>query len=217
MDLLDKYKDKLPKFEGEPIMDGLIEKAEKTEEYVDHDKVKDRVPEEQEKISAAVGSMLPVMKTMNKASAFIDKNEDVKEALEETEGIFDQVNKLLKKLISMNCLNEICIKAKLYKKIYEISQQIEEEQGKVLTCREAREDGRGHREGSEEVHQQAPHGWRHGRGQEDAEGRHGQSQGLLRLIFDNRSHCLQSFVLLPLLGTFLLVRSEQPSRGADRA
>ena len=25
MDLLDKYKDKLPKFEGEPLMDGLIE------------------------------------------------------------------------------------------------------------------------------------------------------------------------------------------------
>ena len=125
----------------ERVVDGLIEKAEKTEEYVDHDKVKDRVPEEQEKISAAVGSMLPVMKTMNKASAFIDKNEDVKDALEETEGIFDEVNKLLKKLISMNCLNEICIKAKLYKKIYEISQQIEEEQGKVLTCREVGKDG----------------------------------------------------------------------------
>ena len=70
------------------------------------------------------------MKVMNKASAFIDKNDDVKEKIDETEGVIDEVNKLLKKLIGMNCLNEVCIKAKLYKKIYEISQQIEEEQGK---------------------------------------------------------------------------------------
>lgn len=46
MDLLDQYKDKLPKFEGEPLLDSLIAKAEKTEEYVEHDKVKDRLPEE---------------------------------------------------------------------------------------------------------------------------------------------------------------------------
>ena len=59
--------------------------------------------------------MLKAAEPLNKLSYFIKDNKGIKEKIDETEGVIDKINELLGKIVGMNCITEICIRAKIYK------------------------------------------------------------------------------------------------------
>ena len=131
MSLLDKFKDQLPKSENGNMFDKLIEGMTKTKDLVEHPNVTKRRPEECTKLGASIGKILPAAQGLNQFSYFLESKEDVKEGVGKVEGALEKVNELLGKIAKLNCLNEICLKAKLYKQLYEYQQQIEEYEEKI--------------------------------------------------------------------------------------
>ena len=126
MDLLTKYADKLPGA-GEPgVFDELITETEKTHEYSAADNVKEYAGEDAEKVHDGSGKLLELMKNVNRLSYFVKDNEEVTDAVDTGSGLLGEINKVLKKIVDLNCITKLCLLAKLLKKFSELKDQLEE-------------------------------------------------------------------------------------------
>ena len=111
--LMSQVEDKIPAMD-KGLFDDTLEKMKTTQELVENPKVQEKRPEEAEKLAEGTTAMIALIEPINKISYFIKDNEEAKEKITLLDGILIKINDLLLKVSKFNCLNEACIKVKVF-------------------------------------------------------------------------------------------------------
>ena len=143
MDLVNKYADKIPGVSKEDILKkipgygepGLFEETiaalKETVKCAGHEKISKKYPDESSGIVSVGEAILTLMGETNRFTYFLKDNHEVTGALEEGNSIVTELNKVLKKIIGLNCITTICLLVKLVQKMREYAKQLEEYKKKV--------------------------------------------------------------------------------------
>ena len=106
MELVNQFKDYMPKQDGPTLFDGLIDNLKETKKHTDSSQVKELAQDEAEAANTISDTLLDILEKVNPVSVFLKDNKEASDVVSQGNDHVSEMNGLLKKVSGLNCITK---------------------------------------------------------------------------------------------------------------